>query len=162
MTMFRSTAAMALALALVAPAAARAGVYADDLTRCLVKSASPADQITFVAWAFSAMSAHPAVKSYSTLTDAQRVDLNKQVGHLYERLMTVDCRAQTVAAIKYEGNSAIEQGFSVLGQTAFRGLMGDPAVAAVFSSLPKYMDMKKFEALGAEAGVPSAPKAPGG
>jgi hypothetical protein len=148
------TGAAALALALMLAAGrAGAGVYADDLSKCLVKSTSPEDQTDFVAWAFSAMSAHPAVKVYSSITDAQRVELNKRVAALYERLMAVDCRPQTVAAIKYEGTAAIGQGFSVLGQVAFRGLMEDPAVAGTISSMNKYMDMTKFEALAKEAGV---------
>jgi hypothetical protein len=146
-----------LLLALGISGVARAGIYGDDLSKCLVRSSTPADQTTFVAWAFSAMSAHPAVRQYSNFTDAQRADLSKAVGKLYERLLTVDCRAETVAALKYEGAQGMEQSFSVLGQVAFRGLLGDPAVAKVMAGLGESVDMKKIEALGAEAGVP-APK----
>jgi hypothetical protein len=155
--MFRSAAAVGLALALGFSSAAHAGVYGDDLAKCLVKSAGPADQKDFVIWAFAAMSAHPDVQSYATFTDAQRADMTKRVAKLYERLMTVDCRAETIAAMKYEGFPAIEQGFSLLGQVAFRGLMGNPKVAQTFSDLPKYVDIKSFEALGVEAGVKPAP-----
>ena len=70
----------------------------DDLGKCLVRGATPSDQTTFVIWAFGAMSAHPAVKQYSNFTDAQRTELNRAVGKLYERLLTVDCRKETIAA----------------------------------------------------------------
>ena len=156
--MRRIVVAAGLVLALGLSGAAKAGVYGDDLAKCLVKSASPADQKDFVIWAFAAMSAHPSVQAYSKFTDEERTAANKRVAALYERLMTVDCRAETVAAVKYEGTSAIEQGFSLLGQVAFRALMGDPKVAQQFSDLQKYVDVKKFEALGAEAGVPKADK----
>jgi hypothetical protein len=143
---------------LVTSGAARAGVYSDDLSKCLVRSATPTDQTAFVAWAFSAMSAHPAVSQYSNFTQAQRDELNQRVGKLYERLLTVDCHAETVAALKYEGANAMEQSFSVLGQVAFRGLMTDPAVTNVLSGLGKAVDTKKIEALAKEAGVPIADK----
>jgi len=151
-------AALGIALALGAAGAARAGVYSDDLGKCLVRGATPSDQTTFVIWAFGAMSAHPAVKQYSNFTDAQRIELNRAVGKLYERLLTVDCRKETIAALKYEGAQGMEQSFSVLGQVAFRGLMGDPAVTAVLSGLADAVDKQKLEALGREAGVAGALK----
>jgi hypothetical protein len=118
-----------------------------------VSSPTPSDQTTFVIWAFGAMSAHPAVKQYSNFTEAQRTELNRAVGKLYERLLTVDCRTQAVAAIKYEGVQGMEQSFSVLGQVAFRGLMSDPAVTKVFSGLADAVDKQKLEALGRDAGL---------
>jgi hypothetical protein len=151
--MQRSAAVLGFLLAISIADSARAGVYADDLAKCLVKSATAADQTTFVAWAFGAMSNHPAVRRYSNFTAAQREDLTRTVGMLYERLMTVDCRAETVAALKYEGDSAVAAGFNVLGQVAFRGLMTDPAVTSALESLGQVVDRKKFEALGVEAGM---------
>ncbi len=75
------------------------------------------------------------------------------MGKLYERLLTVDCHTETVAALKYEGTSGMEQSFSVLGQVAFRGLLSDPAVTKVMSGLTEFVDTKKIEALGSEAGI---------
>jgi len=145
--MKRSAAATALGLALGMSGAARAGVYTDELSKCLVTSTSSGDQIGFMVWAFTAMSAHPAVKAYSSVTDAQRETATRQAAQLMERLVTADCRKQTVAALKFEGNSAIEQAFSVLGQVAMRGLISDPAVTRNMASLPKYLDLQKFAAL---------------
>lgn len=155
--MFRGAPVLAVVVCMGSAGAAQAGVYADDLSKCLVKSASPADQKDFVIWAFSAMSAHPDVAKYANFTDEQRTAGSKRVAGLYERLMTVDCRAETIAAVKYEGSAAIGVGFSVLGQVAFRNLMGDAKVNAQLTELEKYVDTKKFEALAAEAGVASKP-----
>jgi len=152
---FMKTAAAVIGsvMALALSGVAHAGVYSDDLGKCLVRSATPTDQTTFVAWAFSAMSAHPAVRQYSNFTEAQRNDLNRSVGKLYERLLTADCHAEAVAALKYEGASSMEQSFSVLGQVAFRGLMSDPAVTKVFTGLGDAVDKTKIEALAKEAGL---------
>src|SRR4051812_48708167 len=42
-----------------------AGIYADDATRCLVKSMTAEDQLVLVKWVFASMSLHPAIKQYS-------------------------------------------------------------------------------------------------
>ena len=139
--------ASALALALCAPAAfAHAGVYTDELSKCLVKSATPADQSTLVVWIYGAMSLHPDVKPYSNMTDAQHEAVLKGGAMLVERLLTVDCKTETVTALKYEGGSAIETSFGVLGQVAMRSLMTDPNVAKAID-VTKYLDKSKFENL---------------
>jgi len=148
------------ALALVAAfagSAAQAGVYTDDLTKCLVKRTTDADRTAFTAWIFSAMSVHPAVRSYSRITDAQRDAMSKEAAGLLQRLMTEDCRTETVTAVKYEGPSAIEASFNVLGQVAMRDLMSDPDVNKGLEQLAGHMDTAKFEALAKEAGVPAPP-----
>jgi hypothetical protein len=67
--------------------------------------------------------------------------------------MFIDCHKETVAALKYEGNAALGSGFQLLGQTAARGLMGDPAVAGQMAAIEKAMDPSKLESLAKEAGV---------
>jgi hypothetical protein len=159
--MFRSVAAVALVAALWGPATvAQAGVYTDDLTKCLVKATSPSDQVDFVAWVFSALSEHPAVASYSNLTEADRDRLSKKVAGLYLRLMTVDCRTDLVTALKYEGSSAIGASFSVVGQVAFRNLMTDPKVAAGLQRLSTFADTTKLKELYKEAGIATDEAAP--
>ncbi len=156
-----STVAIIAALALVAPTSfAHAGIYSDELAKCVVKSSSPADQLVLVTWIFSAMSAHPAVKPYSNMTQAQRDDFDKKAGSLLERLLTQDCRQQTVEALKYEGASAMEASFSLLGQVAMRNLMNEPAVQSSLGGLARGLDQSKFEALAKDAGLPTAAPPP--
>lgn len=151
----------AAAAAVLAPGLAHAGIYTDEMSKCLVRSATPQDQSDLVVWVFAAMSAHPSVKTYSSMTEAQRVAITKKASGLMERLLITSCRKETVEALKYEGSTAIEQSFGVLGQVAMRGLMGDPAVAQNFATLGEYIDPAKFEALAKEAGIvePSKPAA---
>lgn len=155
--MRRPAAIVALALSLCAPAPfAHAGVYSDDLSRCLVKSTTSQDQIAFMVWMFSAISRHPSVKAYTNLTDAQRDQASKQAAELMQRLMTVDCRPETVAAMKHEGESALTSAFEVFGGAAMRGLTTDPEVAKGMEALGRHIDASKFEALAKDAGAPPA------
>ncbi len=101
------------------------------------------------------MASHPAVAGMSTLTPAQDQQLNLQAAHLFERLMLVDCRPQIVAALKNEGQTAMETGFRVLGEVAARGLFSDPAINAQTQAMGKMVDPTKMAELGKEAGLPS-------
>ena len=147
----------AAALAVQA-APASAGLYTDDLTRCVVDKATDADKLGFIRWMFSAMSAHPGVKDLSASTPEQRAALSKQAGNLITRLLTEDCRPQTVTALKYEGAGAITGSFEVLGKVAMQGLMSDPSVQQAMNGLQSPENDKKFEALGKEAGIPMPAK----
>ena len=137
-----------------APAAASAGVYGDDLTKCVVSSASQADQITLMVWIFSAMSAHPAIQNYTKMTGDQRIDASRKAAQLMQRLIVQDCRAQSVAALKYEGPTALSGAFEVLGQVGMRALMNDPTVSKETAALGQFVDPTAFESLAKEAGVP--------
>jgi hypothetical protein len=138
---------------------ADAGVYADDLSKCLVSKSSQSDQDTFIRWVFAAMSSSPAVRSMSSITDAQFQQYNKSVADLFTRLLTSDCHDQTVAALKYEGENSLQGSFQVLGQAAFRGLLTSPDVQKHMSGLNDNVDKQKLEALSEEAGLP--PSSPG-
>jgi hypothetical protein len=143
----------AAAAAVCAPGLAHAGVYTDEMSKCLVRSATPQDQSDLVIWVFAAMSAHPSVKAYANISEPQRVAITKKASGLMERLLITSCRKETIDALKYEGSSAIEQSFGVLGEVAMRGLMSDPQVTQNFASLAEYVDAAKFEALAKEAGI---------
>jgi hypothetical protein len=148
---------MTLVLAIWASgSAARAGIYTDDLAKCLVKSTSASDQKALVVWIFSAMSWHPAIQSYSSMTDGQKDAASRVTAGLMERLLIADCRKETVAAVKYEGGNALQGAFGVLGQVAMRDLMTDPKVNASMAKVGEYMDETKLEDLGKEAGISSA------
>ncbi|MGI8841512.1 MAG: hypothetical protein ACR2F8_12135 [Caulobacteraceae bacterium] len=146
-------AVMAAVAVLGGTTTASAGVYADDLSRCLVSSTSDADSAMLVRWMFSSLSANPVLKAMTTVTEGQREAYNKAVAALFERLLTVDCRKPYVEALKYEGGTVTETSFGVLGGAAVRGLMNQKDVAAQLQKLSTYLDKNKFAALAKEAGV---------
>lgn len=133
---------------------ASAGIYTDDLTKCLIAKANSDDQTSLVQWFFAAMSSSPSVKGMTTITPAQVDTQNQKIATLFERLIYSDCRKETVGAIKYEGPGAIASGFQVLGQVAARNLMTDPNVAEAMSNLDANFDRSKMLALAKEAGLP--------
>ena len=132
---------------------AEAGVYSDDLSKCLVSSSSSNDQIALMQWMFSAFALHPAVQPFSTITPAQRTDLNRKAAQLMQRLLVENCRMQAVAALKYEGPTSMEAAFATLGQVAARGLMGDPQVGAGLGEMNTMLDKDKLNGLATEAGI---------
>ncbi len=138
---------------------AEAGIYADDLAKCLVKSSSADDHLIMIRWMFSAVTQHPALQSMSTITAAQHDTYNKNMATVTERLLLSDCRKESVAGLKYEGASAITAGFQVLGQVAARDTFGNPQVAQSLSGLSNSFNKAKLSALYKEAGVPD-PQAP--
>jgi len=123
---------------------ANAGVYTDDLSRCLVESSTASDKTTLVKWMFTSMALHPEVKSMSNVTPKQRDIANKAVADMFMKLMTETCLVQSKKAIQYEGEFAIQQGFTILGQVAGKELFANPNVAQALSGLGEHIDGEKL------------------
>jgi len=136
-----------VAIALLTMSPAFAGVYGDDLSRCLVEKTTSQEKTSLVQWIFVAMSRHPSVSSLTKITADDVEKHNKVAGELFTRLLTETCAEQTKKAVKYEGGAAIQNAFGVLGQVATSELFTNQDVAAVMSGLEKYLDAKKLEAL---------------
>ncbi len=129
---------------------ANAGIYSDDMARCLVASTSQKDKTALVRWVFANASLHPDVASISSVTPEARDALDREVATLLERLLTDSCRKQSSEAFKYEGAIAFQQSFGTLGQVAMHELMADRNVAASFQSFVKYLDKTKLQSIGIE------------
>ncbi|MCR6659228.1 MAG: hypothetical protein NVV72_07735 [Asticcacaulis sp.] len=152
--MFKKFLVAATVLAsLTAFSPAYAGPYTDDLSKCLIKSASPSDQKDLVRWIFAAIALHPDIRSMANISVEERAAINKSAATLMVRLLATDCRAESVAAIKYEGDVSIQTSFSLLGQIAAKGIFSDPEVAAGMAGLTANVDADKLNALYKEAGV---------
>ena len=132
---------------------AQAGPYADDLSKCLVKSASPTDQKDLVRWIFAAIALHPDIRSMANISVEERTDINKTAGTLMVRLLVTDCHAESVAAIRYEGESSVSTSFSVLGQIAAKSIFSAPEVNAGMADLTANIDVEQLSALYKEAGA---------
>jgi hypothetical protein len=134
---------------LVGTSPATAGVYSDDLSRCLVSSTTAKDKIDLVRWLVSTMSLHPDVSKVISVNAQQRTEIDKSVALILQRLLTEKCRNQTLIALKNEGQAAIATSFEVLGKVAAEELFANPSVLKGFENLGKYIDEKKInEVLG--------------
>lgn len=92
------------------------------------------------------MSLNKDVSAYVNMPAATRIQLSKDTGALFTRLLTESCRQQTHDAYKYEGAGAIGSAFELLGKIASQGIFGDPAVAAGIADLMKNVDREKLKA----------------
>jgi hypothetical protein len=131
-----------------------AGVYADDLGKCLIAHTDEQDRIALIKWYFAAMSAHPAVRSFVTMTPEQRDEANRGMVELTSRLLTVDCRKESLAAIKYEGKSAFEGSFNLLGQISQKSLMSQEVVGSFQEMKKLFAENEQIQGLVKEAALP--------
>ena len=145
-------------LAAAMPGQAFASVYGDDLTRCIMSHTSEADNTTLIKWIFAAMAASPKIKDMSNISEARRAEVNLAASQLVSRLITKDCREQTVAALKYDGAESLRNAFELFGKTAMQGLMADPSVQTSMGALDQAFDRKAFDDMLGAAGLKPKPK----
>jgi hypothetical protein len=151
--MRRSAAVLALTLGLAAAGAARAGPYADDLSKCLAGRMSDADRTQLAVWLYEEMSANPTLKPMSNVTDAQRTDARKSVAAVVQRLLIEDCRAQASAALRNEGGGVALRSFWGIAQDSIGSLARDPAVLSNMQQIGQYFDTAKLIAALSDAGA---------
>jgi len=144
-----------LLAAIVIPPSVNAGIYTDDLTRCLVESSTPKDKVTLVKWVFIAMALHPVAEGFAAISTEQRDTANKGMAELMVKLISARCIDQSKNAIQYEGAVAIQSSFSVFGQIAGKELFANTKVAEGLGGLDKHIDSDLiYERLGiAKLGV---------
>lgn len=125
---------------------AHAGIYGDDLGKCLVESSSAQDKQQLVQWIFFAISLNPDIAPYASITPAQRNAADKGMARLFEKLVGDTCAKQAKAAMKYEGSSAFATSFGLLGQVAGQQLFASPEVAAGTETFAHELDLPALQA----------------
>jgi hypothetical protein len=137
-----------LALCLIVPTVpSLAGPFADDMAKCLVRSATPADKTTLVQWMFAFMTLHPDVKQFASTTVEQRTALNKSMADLMVVLLSERCFKESSEALKNEGMGVIRSSFELLGKVAAQELFSNPAVAEGLSDFGKGVDSERLKPL---------------
>ena len=80
-----------LGLAVLAAAVpANAGVFTDDLSRCIVQKTTDTDRTLLVKWMFAAVTRNPDLAGMASLSEADRDKLNSSTAALYDRLILSD------------------------------------------------------------------------
>ena len=115
---FKTLSAIAVCMVLFYSPAAPAGVFADDLGRCLVNATTKDDRANLIRWLFVAASHHPAVKPITSVTPAQQEESDKQMGTLFMKLLTESCKTEAQKALQAEGPATMQYAFEVLGKVA--------------------------------------------
>lgn len=127
-------------LLLLLTTSAHAGAFADEMSKCLVKSTSAAEKTLLIKWIYAAMSAHPEVMALSNVSSAQAEQFNKEMAQFVTRLLTQRCKTETEQALQYEGEAPFKTSFEVLGKVAMIGLMNDPAVGKYLAGFESHID----------------------
>ena len=136
--------AAAVGLGLPVAAPSLAGTASDALAQCMTRSTTSADEIVLVRWVFGMISKHPGVSDLGTVTPEKQEQIDRQMGALFERLLSKDCADETRAAMAENKDDAIADAFGVLSGNAFGKLTDDPGVAATAENFVKYVDMNKL------------------
>lgn len=126
---------------------AHAGLYSDDLSRCLVSHTSDEDRISFARWIFTVIAVHPSAAPMASIAESDRTDISRETARLFEVLLTESCKAEATQAVKYDGTVALQGSFKVLGEIAMTTLLSDPKVAAESANFAKYIDEAKLKAV---------------
>lgn len=138
---FRS---LVVAVTMLFSASVQAGVYSDDLTRCIVEASTPVDRIVLMQWLFTAMAQHPAVKSIASVPESKHNSASQRAAKTFKQLLGT-CKSQVENAVEYEGEHAIESSFEVLGKIAASGLFSHPDVAASIAKVAEYVGIEEAQ-----------------
>lgn len=117
------------------------------LATCLTRSATAEDHTILIRWVFVAMARHPTVSEFAAISDAQRVEANRQMGGLFNRLLLDSCPSETRAAFQSDGQKALEEPFRVLAESAMAGLMDHPDVNAGIVEMTTYIELDRLAAM---------------
>lgn len=129
------------------PLAARAGSYADALSRCLIHATTPADQKIVVRWAFATLALDPDVASMASVAPAQRQAINQQAGDLVTHLLVQSCSQPVQQTLMFEGVAGAQAAFEAWARWAVTQVAGQPAVLQGAGALLQYIDLGKLMSL---------------
>jgi hypothetical protein len=139
---------MLAALTLVCtPVTASADLHSDDLSRCLLNATTNDDKLALMRWLFIQMAYHPVVADIARTTPESIQAVDTRMARLFERLLAVDCRNQSIQAVKYGGNDPLGPSFEVLGKVAMTELMNDDKVNAGLSGFTQYLNEAAFDGI---------------
>ncbi len=136
--------AITLCVAATLALPAHATPTSEALGECLVDKTTGHDRKLLARWIFVTMSAHPELHDMFVMTAQTKDTADEDTAKLFMRLVTVDCVAETRAAVDKDGVAAMKLAFGKLGEVAMRELMSNPAVQASFNGLDRYIDREKL------------------
>lgn len=129
---------------------ALAGEKTEALRACLLKSATAQDDRALVRWVFAIFSQNQALSDLYNISPEKKIEINKEAGATFTRLITVDCRSQFKQAAKSEGSDTFGEAFKSLGERAFVGFADEKMMQMAGMELIKYIDLNAIAKIGYE------------
>ncbi len=117
-----------------------AGPYSDKMSTCLVEKTTSAEKISLVRWMVVGYSRHPGVTDIVEIDETAAEANTRGIAALFSALLLDRCTAETRAALKYEGEVAMENAFRVLGDVAGRELLENPQVDKAIGEFTNHLD----------------------
>jgi len=121
-----------------------AGIYVDDLTRCLISQTTTNDRTLLARWMVFSYAQHPANAGFVSSDLSKKDAVNATMAELVSRLLLVSCLEQVKKAIRFEGQSSLEQSFKALGEMAAVELMESPTVLETMNGFTTHLDEQKL------------------
>jgi len=147
MTSMRLALLVAALLFVTTPARpALAGPATEAVRSCINASTTPADLDDLILYAFAAMSKHPKLQGYTTMTSVQRDAIYARAGAAVSRIVLVDCREEMIESMVREGGPDF-RAFIDFSEPMNRASMTNPLVVREISLLRNYMDAGGMQAL---------------
>ncbi len=139
---FRALAVLVAALAMAPAAEADSGAFGT----CLTDSMTGKERKELAKWIFFALSAHPEMGSFASVSPDARTKQDKVVAALITRLLVSDCATEFRAANAADPN-AVGSAFSLVGEAAMQELMRAPEVEAAISSYGSHVDQSLIQSV---------------
>ncbi|SIN72386.1 hypothetical protein [Halodesulfovibrio marinisediminis] len=119
-----------------------AGVYGDELTKCLVQSATKEDRVALATWMGVLLAQHSKVSQHVRTSYSDLVDTTNSAVDSVTRLTFQICENEARQAMKYEGAEAYKKSFQYFGTIAIQELMTDPSVSKAMFLYQKSVEEK--------------------
>lgn len=126
-----------------------AGVYSNQLTKCMVKSMDKQDKMQILRYMILICSQPPEVQDMVSISEEQERKILKNTAKLYSYLAIDSCKIFAKKALKYEGEKAFQKSFSMLGKIVLQQNLNTKRGQEMIKTFQKYMkyyikkDMKK-------------------
>lgn len=126
---------------------ANAGIYTDDLSRCLVLGTNKDDRIILTRWMTYSFAQHPSSWGFVSSDVSKKERIDTDMGALVTTLLTVKCAKEVKDALRYDGEKSVEFAFQALGQIATVEIIENSQVKEVMMGFAKKLDLNKFKLL---------------
>ncbi|MEM9971735.1 MAG: hypothetical protein AAF762_11655 [Pseudomonadota bacterium] len=113
---------------------------AKALADCVALSTTGRDRLLIARWMALGIGSAKAMKDVVTVNPDVKDETDKQMAAVFDRLFTVDCKAEASEVVKAADIEGFESAGARLGLIAMQELMNDPAVTASLSDYVQYTD----------------------
>lgn len=116
----------------------------DQLSQCLMQATTATDKTTVLQWTFASLSAHPDLKAFSNVSEAQKQQLDQKLAQVLQRIIVEQCATQTKNVIQSNGIQAVGESFQQLGRQAGEDILKNPAVTQQLQGTLRYVDLNRL------------------